>query len=268
MNPIKIKALKVSFLETLIERWYEDYQGKTIKDFIESIANEYLAVIHEHTVPGDTGVYIDHEALHKLNNYQPRGGKAEWDLECSRIIFGTDENPGLFTYDNDGNKVVINAVQSSDLRIWNYLSIFVLRNFTINRWGESQDAARLFVKSLSNNNVSRHSIMRLYWSAKICYDISKKDKLELLPTLWKTEDFMTQVTERSTAGMQNQIRFLLEYCSKDENWALFAEKSSEGYAKYRKLLKLLLADSNVIALPLLQQNEMNMLLGQNSDACK
>ena len=267
MNPIKIKALKVSFLDILIERWYEDYQGKTIKDFIENTINEYLDVIHEYTVPGETGVYIDHEALHKLNNYQPRGGKAEWDLECSRIIFGTDENPGLFTYDNEGNKTSINALQSSDIRIWNYLSIFVLGKFTINRWGDSQDAVRLFVKSLSNNNVSRHSIMRLYWSAKICYDQSKSDKLELLPTLWKTEDFMTQVTERSTAGMQNQIRYLLEYCSIDKNESLFSEKSSDGYAKYRKMLKLLLADSNVMALPLLHQNEMNMLLRQNFEAC-
>jgi len=89
----------------------------------------------------------------------------------------------------------------------------------------------------------------------------------LLPTLWKTEDFMTQVTERSTAGMQNQIRYLLEYCSIDKNESLFSEKSSEGYAKYRKMLKLLLADSNVMALPLLHQNEMNMLLRQNFEAC-
>ena len=130
MNPIKIKALKVSFLDILIERWYEDYQGKTIKDFIENTINEYLDVIHEYTVPGETGVYIDHEALHKLNNYQPRGGKAEWDLECSRIIFGTDENPGLFTYDNEGNKTSINALQSSDIRIWNYLSIFIILKIT------------------------------------------------------------------------------------------------------------------------------------------
>ena len=139
--------------------------------------------------------------------------------------------------------------------------------YTINRWGHSQDAVRVFIKSLSNNNVSRHSVMRLYWSARICYDKSRKEQLELLTTLWRTEDFMTQVTERSTAGMQNQIRYLLEYCSIDKNESLFSEKSSEGYAKYRKMLKLLLADSNVMALPLLHQNEMNMLLRQNFEAC-
>jgi hypothetical protein len=268
MNPIKIKALKVSFLEMLIARWYEDYQGLTLKEFIESTEIEFKDNLNEYTVPGDTGVYLDSDVLHKLNNYQPRGGKAEWDKECSQIIFGTDINPGLFSIDNDGNKVPINAVQSTDLRIWNYLSIFILGRYTINRWGDSHDAVRVFIKSLSNNNVSRHSVMRLYWSARICYDKSRKEQLELLTTLWRTEYFMTQVTERSTAGMQRQIHYFLDYCSKEENKALFSEKSSEGYAKFRKLIKLLLADSNVLALPLMKQDEMNALLLENFVACK
>ncbi len=215
MDPIKVKALKISFLEMLIARWYDDYQDRTLNDFIKNIDIEFKENLNNYFVPGDTGVYIDSDVLNALNNYQPRGGKAEWDLECAKLFFGTDQNPGLFSYDSEGIKVPINRVQETDLRIWNYLSLFILGKYTINRWGESQDSPRLFIKSLSNSNISRHSVMRIYWSAKICYDNNREDKLELLKTLWRTEDFMTQVTERHTAGIYNQIKYFLDYCSRE-----------------------------------------------------
>lgn len=264
---MKVPALKIEFIESLIDRWYNDYQGYTIADFLKGIAEEFGDNFQDHIVPGDTGVFIDDDVLRNLNNYQPRGGKAEWDKDCAYLLFGTDLNPGLYTFNNDGNKIYLNSVQSSDIRIWNFLSIFVLQEYTIKRWGSSQDAVRLFVKSLSNRNVSRHSILRLYWSAKICYDPSMEKSLELLDTLWKTEDFMTQVTERATSGMSNQIKYFLEYSSRPENSVLFLEKSSEGYVKFRKLIKLFLADSNVLALTMMSKENVDQLLEQNIEIC-
>jgi hypothetical protein len=91
--------------------------------------------------------------------------------------------------------------------------------------------------------------------------------LELLDTLWKTEDFMTQVTERATSGMSNQIKYFLEYSSRPENSVLFLEKSSEGYVKFRKLIKLFLADSNVLALTMMSKENVDQLLEQNIEIC-
>ena len=264
---MKVPALKIEFIEILIDRWYNDCQGLLLADFLKGIAEEFGDNFQDHIVPGDTGVFIDDNVLRNLNNYQPRGGKAEWDKDCAYLLFGTDLNPGLYTFNNDGNKIYLNSVQSSDVRIWNFLSIFILQEYTTKRWGESQDAARLFVKSLSNVNFSRHSILRLYWSAKICYDPSRENSLDLLDTLWKTEDFMTQVTERATSGMSDQIKYFLEYCSRPENFVLFSEKSSEGYVKYRKMIKLFLVDSNVLALTMMSEENVDQLLDQNKEIC-
>ena len=264
---MKVPALKIEFIEILINRWYNDYQGLMLADFLKGIAEEFGDNFQDHIVPGDTGVFIDDNVLLKLNIYQPRGGKAEWDKDCAYLLFGTDQNPGLYTFNNDGNKIYLNSVQSSDVRIWNFLSIFILQKYTIKRWGSSQDAVRLFIKSLSNVNVSRHSILRLYWSAKICYDPTREIRLELLDTLWKTEDFMTQVTERSTCSMSNPIKYFLEYCSRPENSVLFSERSSEGEAKFRKLIKLILADNNVLAFTMMSKENVDQLLDQNKEIC-
>lgn len=264
MNEIKVPALKIEFIETLLNKWYNDYHDKTIEDFLSVIKLEYGSDLQNYIVPGDTGVYIDKDVANILNNSTKNGrGVAEWDKDNSRILFGEDGLTALYSYDQAGNKIRLNAVQSSDIRIWNCLSLFILSGYTSNRWGDSKDTKRLFVNSLTNEKVSRHSIMRLYWSAVICFDHVRQNKLELLDTLWKSEDFMTQVTERSLSGMNEQIRAFLEFCSRDENKAVFKEKSSEGYVKYRKFIKLLRADSNVLALTMMTDDEITNLLGEN-----
>jgi hypothetical protein len=268
MSEIKVPALKIEFIQELIERWHNEFQGLTITDFLNEVVSKYDNDLERHFVPGDTGVYIDDEVKFKMNSIPSRGrSSADWDKDSSFLIFGTDNLPGLYSYDQGGNKIWLNSVQATDIRIWNYLSLFILRGYTIKRWGSSNETPRLFIKSLSNGNVSRHSILRLYWSAKICYDSSKVNKLELLNTMWKKEDFMTQVTERTTSGMIDQIRYFLEYCAKPEMSTIFDDKSSEGYPKYRKLIKLFLADSNVLALTMMSQKEIHLLLDQNMEVC-
>jgi hypothetical protein len=264
MSDIKVPALKIEFIETLLKRWENDYQDRTIAEFLSDIELEFGSDYHDYIVPGDTGVYIDDDALFNLNSSSDSGKtKAEWDNYSSRTIFGEYDLIGLYSYDHQGNKIRLNAVQSSDIRIWNCLSLFILRRYTIKRWGESKDTIRLFVKSLSNGKVSRHSIMRLYWSALICYEPTKQKKLELLDTLWISQDFMTQVTERSLSGMNDQIKAFLEYCSRADNQLLFTQHSSEGYVMYRKFIKLLRADSNVLELSMMTDIEIHNLLDEN-----
>lgn len=95
MSEIKLRALSINFIESLISRWYEDFQGLTLREFIEEINTEYQESLTQYFVQGESGVFIDSDVVNALNNYQPRGGKAEWDKDCSSIIFGTDLNPGL-----------------------------------------------------------------------------------------------------------------------------------------------------------------------------
>jgi hypothetical protein len=264
MNEIRVPALKNEFIEMLSNRWYNDYSERTVADFLSDIESEYGSDTKDFIVPGNTGVYIDEDVVFKLNKLNAAGrSKAERDNDSSRILFGEDGLTGIYSYDHNGNKIRLNAVQSSDTRIWNCLSLFILREYTMKRWGDSKDAIRLFVNSLSNGKVSRHSIMRLYWSALICYQPTKQNKLELLDTLWKSQDFMTQVTERSLSGMSEQIKAFLEFCSREENEVVFKEISSDGYVKYRKFIKLLRADCNVLALTMMSDVEINTLLDEN-----
>ena len=75
------------------------------------------------------------------------------------------------------------------------------------------------------------------------------------------------ITERATSGMSDQIKYFLEYCSRPENFVLFSEKSSEGYVKYRKMIKLFLVDSNVLALTMMSEENVDQLLDQNKEIC-
>ncbi len=103
--------------------------------------------------------------------------------------------------------------------------------------------------------------MRLYWTAYLCYDANRQNSLELLKVLWTTNDFMTQVTERNQANMHQHLKWFLEFCDVPEhNSILFREKSIEGYAKYRKLLKLYLAENNIFTVSDMSKAQYDTLL--------
>lgn len=266
----KVYALKPSFVASLYEEWTSNYQGKSIRDFLIHINNKYSKELKKHIEPGDTGIYIDDEVLFFLNRPKPTtGSKSQWDLENSQTIFeGIQNGLGIYRKDEGNNKIPISVVQATDARIWNYLSLFGLHIYTIERWGESKDSRRIIVNSVTNANTSRHAILRLYWTAFLCFDDSRTSHLELLKTLWCTPDFMTQVTERSTANMKQQIQWFLEFCSDpDREKKIFKEKSIEGYFNYRKLIKLFLADSKVLSLPITSKVEIEAILEESLEAC-
>lgn len=245
----KVHALKPEFIEELYNKWKEDFSSKPHSDFLDYLSSTYDENnIKENLLPGDNGVFIDDDVIHRLNTLSRVGTKVEWDLHASKILFGGVNNSGLGIYslDENGDKVPISTVYATDLRLWNYLCLFKLRPYTQKRWGDSKDIKRLFINTLSNEKVSRHPIMRLYWTAFLCYDKTRNDTLELLPLLWTNNDFMTQVTERSQANMRDQLQWMLEFCQQSNNYKiLFEEKSEEGYTKYRKFLKLYLAEDRI-----------------------
>ncbi|SHM75864.1 DUF6339 family protein [Polaribacter sp. KT 15] len=266
----KLYALKPEFVSELYDNWTSDYQDKTIKEFLSDIHRTYSNDLKKYCEPGDTGIYIDDEVLFHLNNpssYFP--SKSKWDLYSSKLLFDGNQNKfGIYRKDKNENRIPISIVQATDSRIWNYLSLFKLNNYVTERWGNSSDSIRMIIKNLSNVNISRHAILRIYWTAFLCYDKNRNDSLELLETMWYSEDFMTQVTERSTANMRTQIQWFLEFCSEPEREnQIFKTKSIEGYSNYRKLIKLFLADSQIFTLSQSTKEDVYNLLEDSLEAC-
>lgn len=247
----KIYALKSSFIKELHEEWRSDFSTLTNSEFIKHINQKYKGdKLLDHILPGDNGLYIDDDVAFRINNLSKVSTEANWDLEASKLLFqGCGSGFGIFQKDENDNRKILDMIYATDSRVWNYLALFRLSDYTINRWGESKDSKRLFINKLSNEKVTRHPIMRLYWTAQLCYDPLRNNSLELLPILWKSNDFMTQVTERQQANMRKHTQWFLDYCSDpDKSKILFNEKSSEGYTKYRKLMKLYLAEDRIYVL--------------------
>ena len=71
-----------------------------------------------------------------------------------------------------------------------------------------------------------------------------------------------------TANMKQQLQWFLEFCSDpSREKKIFKEKSIEGYANYRKLIKLFLADSKVLTLPISSKDEIEAILEESLEAC-
>jgi hypothetical protein len=206
--------------------------------------------LQDHILPGDNGLYIDDDVAFRVNQLRRNGTTANWDLEASKLLFqGIGNGFGIFQKDENGNRLPLDMIYATDTRIWNYLALFRLKDYTINRFGTSKSSKRLFINRLSNEKVTRHPIMRLYWTAKLCYDPNRGDTLKLLSVLWEKEDFMTQVTERQQSNMRRQTQWFLEFCNiPEKSKIIFSEKSIEGDFVYRKLLKLYLAEDRISVL--------------------
>ena len=262
---MKVPALKINFIKEILAKWQNDFVGKNISEFIDFIDEKYGDSWQNYCAPGDTGIYLDDEIKFKINTLKMVGKtKNLFDKEFAYLLF-----EGLYTSDEYGNRVRLNEIQASDIRIWNSLSLFILKGYTKERWGGSKSTVRILIKSLTNEKISRHAISRLYWSALLCYDDSRNEKLELLEVLWENQDFYTQVSERSISGMRETMRVFLEFCNKEENKKkVFKSKSSEGYIAFRKILKLFTADNNVFTISLMDKEALESLFKENIEACK
>ncbi len=268
-NKEKLYALKPSFIKTLYEDYLENYLNKNIRDFLIDINLKYGDELANHCVPGDTNIYLDDEIRFKINTESEYSDKAEWDCKYSKLLYSkNDKTNGIYTLNNTQEISILNKIQSTDVRVWNYLSLFKLHKYVIKRWGDSDDSSRIFIRKLSNQSVARHSILRLYWTSDLTFDASRSNSLELLDTLWLSQDFMTQVTERSISNTKEQILFFLEYCSNKElEKILFKTRSNEGYPLYRKFIKLFLADSNLLTIANCNKDEIENLLDENLKSC-
>jgi len=266
----KVYALKPSFIQQLHQEWKEDFSNSQHEDFINHINQKYEGnKLTPFLLPGDNGLFIDSEVIFRINTLNKVGTNADWDYNASRILFsGCGNGLGIYQKDINGKRIPLDVVYATDTRVWNYLSLFLLSRYTKNRWGNSSDSLRIFINQLSNAKATRHAIMRLYWTARLCYDPNRSDSLELLKVLWRTNDFMTQITERNQSSMQQQTQWFLDFCVIPENnKVLFDQKSSEGYTKYRKFIKLYLAEDKIYMLADTDKNEFFKILNNLLALC-
>ena len=266
----KIYALSQSFMNTLYDEWTEKFYDQSISDFLFYIKAKYKFLNSESIVRGDTVIFFNPEIIESLNNeIQNKRKYFEHDFKSSELIYyGDYECPGLYRIDERGSKIPLDFLAATDPRIWNYLSLFVLNEYTINRWGDSKDGKRIFLSRISNEKISRHSIARLYWSAGLCSDQNRSDNTGLLRVLWSSEDFMTQVTERSTSDNKIQLQWFLEFCNKPENTnRVFNLRSSDGYPIYRSLLKLFIADDLIYNFGNMEKNQFDEICLINLESC-
>jgi hypothetical protein len=237
----KVYALSTAFLTELYEEWSRNFSSKSHEEFITFIREKYPEeILAKHLLPGDNGVYLDKNVIEEINELNFDESSSILDLKASRLLFNGNGNGfGIYQKDENGSKLPLDMIYATDTRVWNYLSLFVFGKYTIKRWGESNDIRRIFINNLGNEKVSRHSIMRLFWSANICYDKNREKTLELLDVLWQSADFFLQVTERQESNIRTHTQWFLEFCKDpNNNMELFKKKSIEGYDKYRKFMKL------------------------------
>jgi hypothetical protein len=266
----KIYALSQSFMNTLYDDWTEQFYDQSISDFLGYLKAKYTFLNSESIVKGDTGIFFNPEIIESLNNENQNKRKYfEHDFKSSELIYyGDNKCPGLYRIDENGSKIPLDFLTATDPRIWNYLSLFVLNQYTVNRWGESKDGKRIFLSRISNEKISRHSIARLYWSGGLCSVQNRTESIKLLRVLWSSEDFMTQVTERSTSDNKIQLQWFLEFCNKPENInRIFNLRSSDGYPIYRSLLKLFIADDLIYNFGIMEKNQFNEICFINLESC-
>jgi hypothetical protein len=268
-NKNEIFALSQDFTDKL----YQDFisnPNQSITDFFEFINLNY-PFNEDCIVRGKTDIYFDDIVIDELNKIDFDKVKTnQADLHACKLLFeGNGNGPGIYKLDGNGNKIKLSYLNATDPRIWNFLSLFLLRSYTNSRWGTRKDSKRIFLSNLSNERISRHSIARLYWSADLCFEENGTNKLALAEVLWQSEDFMTQVTERSTADNKLQIQWFLKFCSKPENRKkIFEEKSHENKLIYRTLLKLFIADSLIYNFQNMDETQFLNLCKLNLDASR
>lgn len=266
----KVYAMSQNFINKLYEEWTDLSHEESISEFLYFIKEKYSTLDSDFFVRGDTGLYFDSGIVDRLNNEQQNQRKDfEYDFESSKLLYyGDGSGPGLYRIDENGKHRTINYLSATDPRIWNYLSLFVLNEYTNKRWGNSKDAKRIFLSSISNERISRHSISRLFWSGYLCYNSNNPNEKELLEVLWHNEDFMTQVTERSTSDNKIQLQWFLEFCKNPKNSKkIFNSNSLEGYKVYRKLIKLSLADQGIFNVGSIEKKQFFELLQDNLNVC-
>ena len=153
----------------------------------------------------------------------------------------------------------------SDIRIWWYLAIFKLYKYSKHRWGNEKDISKRFLTtSFTNGNCSRHSILRLYFSAFLTFD-KKEHKLINHDIIWNNQDVWVAIAERSQANMRGHLKWLLEFLS--INMDILTKKTEEDKDAYREFMKLYNAYNRITVVSHLDKDDFFLKLNDFKLEC-
>lgn len=149
----------------------------------------------------------------------------------------------------------LDRVQANDKRLWVSLTHTRFYNYTWQRWDISSDKTsddkiidRLHFEGTGIDSRMGNSISRLWWTARVTYDINNRnDEFELTRLIWKRQDVWMGLMERSFSTYPNIMQGFLEFYKSNEQL-----KEDE----LRIVLRGLNAIGGVKVLPMLSKNEV------------
>jgi hypothetical protein len=176
----------------------------------------------------------------------------------------SDFDSAILLYEN----FKLTEVQAVDERLWSYLSLVELWEYTFERWLSKDDKkTKTFLdRGILNPNARRkadrkflrNSISRLWWGvhATVC---EEEDKYRFTKILFSNQDIFLQILERSYSKSPSVLKALLEYID------IMKNKNTLTRAHYRLLLKEVTRLSGVILIDIISQEEMLQLLMQSDE---
>lgn len=249
MEDIEVRAIKTSYCDELYSQF--DLNPELYVDKPKSFPLETQNVFY---AKGSTMIYLKGN---EFKNFifevgDDEKNKTQNDLHNSIVLYKS-----LVYRDNEGVENLLTPLQASDKRVWNYLAHHELFwTYVNNRWGGPKPRkVRFILNSITQSNLTRHALSRLWWYAELCYDeINNKDPFELLGILCTNADVLYALQDRIWNNNRSVIHSLLRFLAKPQNqdW-LKASKITE-------FVKVITTETGIRDLPMLKPNELDAVL--------
>jgi hypothetical protein len=163
----------------------------------------------------------------------------------------------------------LTPLQARDPRLWTRLGhvdlwAYMRKRWPVERFAKNRDKAvrfieaRYFVPQSQSRALLRNGIARLWWTAHLSHDPSRKNPYELTAVLLSTLDITQQILERNMGRSRSVLLGFLEFLL--VNKRLLLSGGDENRVRIRKLAKFLNVYGGVAILDCLSQAEITKLL--------
>jgi len=170
-----------------------------------------------------------------------------FEAENSEIVFGAFSS--------------LTRYQAADPRLWSYYTHLDGLEYVRARYPKRFDLSdkvtlaksiqsHVFAASQSRYLMRNNALARLWWNARVAFDVSSKNASDILKVLTLNTDFRATIIERPTQSTSNAYKAAILYSvdkySQDEHSSYFiaprsgsASSSKVTHYNYRHVLKLL-----------------------------
>ena len=119
----------------------------------------------------------------------------------------------------------ISAYEASDKRLWAYLSCYLFKDYTLNRWKNLQKKnvtystikSRFFYDGAGLNSRERNSIARLFWGVKNTIDNNNDDDIYHLTKIYFKIQDLTTLFARNIGTYNNLLITYLKFLKENES---------------------------------------------------